>query len=266
MRQCLGAGQNVILSGDTGTGKSELLESFALLVNAGSKHIPDNVDESFKFAIKMKIVPDSLAGLRDVSSKRKAILDGIETICSNTGNLPKLREAVASFVKSHLEKYKLLKGSDFMCEIVQAVNEVDPMKRNIKIEGLLKTKEEIIKTFNDIWTCRMEEVFYRLQMHQHITPEMFREMVSRVVMSAEKVKKLGDDLKVVGFIDECTSTSVMGMVKEVLVDKTLNGVPLPKNVMWVGGYKKSVAEAQEEGHDEARPPPPSFGLLELLLH
>ena len=71
-------------------------------------------------------------------------------------------------------------------------------------------------------------------------------MVSRVVESAERVKKLGDDFKVVGFIDECTSTSVMGMVKEVLVDKTLNGIPLPKNVMWVGAFNRNIKKHNEK--------------------
>ena len=46
LNHCRAAGQNVVLSGDTGTGKSELIEMLSMLVNLRSGAIPRSFEES----------------------------------------------------------------------------------------------------------------------------------------------------------------------------------------------------------------------------
>ena len=122
-------------------------------------------------------------------------------------------------------------------------------------------------------------------MHQHITADNFRELVNGVKQSAiavtEKYKDTKEPITVVGFIDECTSTSVMGMMKEVLVDKSLDGELLPPNIMWIGAFNRNSVNAKEKVVIEdfthmndsdlsnldfaVRPPPPSLEILEVAF-
>ena len=135
------------------------------------------------------------------------------------------------------------------------------------MDSVLKTKDDVLQALQDTWNEKLECLFHRIQMHQHITADMFHEFVKSVKQSAitvaEKYKDTKEPITVVGFIDECTSTSVMGMMKEVLVDKSLDGELLPPNIMWIGAFNRNSVNAKGKGchrglhaHERQRPQQP----------
>ena len=115
---------------------------------------------------------------------------------------------------------------------------------------MLKTKDDMLQALQDIWDEKLECLFHHIQMHQHITADMFHELVNSMKQSAiavtEKYKDTKEPITVVGFIDKCTLTSVMGMMKEVLVSKSLDSELLPPNIMWIGAFNCNSVNAKEK--------------------
>ena len=101
------------------------------------------------------------------------------------------------------------------------------------------------------------EAFHKLRMDPSTTPNEFRGSIASIARKADEARvSRSDSPCVVVLIECCTSTSVMGMVKEVIVDRTLGGVKLPKNIVFIGTYNAGAG---------ARPMHPSLNLLEVEL-
>ena len=60
-----------------------------------------------------------------------------------------------------------------------------------------------------------------------MTAEDINEKFSEAKRVARKVAGL--DTKVVIFLDEINTASVLGLIKEIIVDRSLNGEPLEEN-------------------------------------
>ena len=231
LNTCCAANHNVVFSGDTGTGKSELLETFSQLVNIASKQLPHPVEELAEFFHK------NLPG-RAVESSKDALMQLVKDMCdSDDGRaFGEVRRLLAVFAKASKEKYKLLNPTEYMEAAIKALDE-DSLAES------LPSKDDVIQLARDIIRGDTKELFHKLQMHQHISPDMFRAKVNNVCTSAVTA---GKDVTVIGFVDECTSTSVMGMVKEVLIDNTLDGDPLPCNIMWIGAFNRNDMNKAKE--------------------
>jgi hypothetical protein len=60
-----------------------------------------------------------------------------------------------------------------------------------------------------------------------------RAQVKRIVDSALALQAMDSRLHVVAFVDEFNTTSLMGALKEIFVDMSLDGISLPSNIFWV---------------------------------
>ena len=223
LNTCRGSNQNVVFSGDTGTGKSELLEVFSQLINLGSPVIPRPL-ELLREALR-DVVPST-----GQQTGRYDLVGAIEDLCDNPTTFSVIRDKIAAFTHKYLETYKLV---DPTPDMLQA-SEADAAEN---VSECLVRKEHVLQVVQDILRGRLRDVFHRIQMHQHIYPPEFRERVHAVAKSAELVMK--DKVTIIGFIDECTSTSIMGMIKEVLIDNSLDGIKLPPNIMWIGAFNRN---------------------------
>ena len=221
LNTCRNSSQNVVFSGDTGTGKSELLEVFSQLINLGSPVIPRPLElllEAFKDKVTNR------------NAGRYDFVGAIEDLCESTSTFPEIRDRVAAFVNKYLKDYKLVDPTPDMIQASEAF-------ASRRVAECLVRKEHVLQVLQDILRGRLRDIFHRIQMHQHIYPQEFRERVGAVVKSAELVA--GNKVTIIGFIDECTSTSIMGMVKEVLIDNTIDGKKLPNNIMWIGALNRN---------------------------
>jgi hypothetical protein len=90
------------------------------------------------------------------------------------------------------------------------------------------------------------------------------------------VSAIDPQLHVVVFVDELNTSTILGMVKEVFLDRTLDGEPLPQNIFFVGAINPYVEREQAAiaftGQTQAqayeldftvRPVQPSLGELVL---
>jgi hypothetical protein len=82
---------------------------------------------------------------------------------------------------------------------------------------------------------KFHPVFYRIKMDNKMTSEQFKQKLHSIVDLAKDLK----NGKIVIFVDEFNATSIMGLIKEVFMDHTIDGVPLPRSLLWVGAMNPS---------------------------
>jgi energy-coupling factor transporter ATP-binding protein EcfA2 len=54
-------------------------------------------------------------------------------------------------------------------------------------------------------------------------------------------------LRIVAFVDEANATAIMGMLQEVLCDNSLDGEPLPTDIMWVAAINRPQLKSIQNG-------------------
>ncbi|KAH3765625.1 hypothetical protein Pelo_2541 [Pelomyxa schiedti] len=282
----MNAGHNLTLCGGTGTGKTELLNVFSIIINSRAKMMPDLAFKMKKFVLSKMLsgipaVPPALlaqceaiwtqcdadrpkrprtdipqAPLKIVAPQHTAAKTCLEWLDDNdyfqrfvldlfnTHNdlLPQLAGGIIQFVKKNLEKRKYIVREGtllrVMTETPQPDNPGEPWDPN--------TLADLVKSFRN---AKFETVFHRIRMHQRISADEFRSRINKIQESLTRFPK---DAKVVCFIDECTSTSLLGMVKEVMCDSRLDGEPLPKNIFFVAALNKNENSAAPPAANRAR--------------
>jgi len=120
----------------------------------------------------------------------------------------------------------------------------------------VRTVEQLDQLMRELLSVRFQDLFHRLLMHQRFTAQELKRRMANIGRQASDLDakyrqlqlSLGrtsaiESLKVVVFIDEFNTTSVMGLIKEMLVDHTLDGVRLPENLFFVAAM--NPAETKE---------------------
>lgn len=109
-------------------------------------------------------------------------------------------------------------------------------------------------------------------MHHKMSPSSFKGTVRDIVSSTKKLLPSASSIKVVAFVDEFNATSIMGLLKEVFVDHTMDGDEIPSNILWVAAMNPfEVLKDDQKGKSLdftgisttdlkfiVRPPPPSM--------
>lgn len=66
--------------------------------------------------------------------------------------------------------------------------------------------------------------------------------VERIIKETEELRKSNPKVQVVVFIDELNTSTVLGVVKEMVMDHTIDGDPLPNGIFWVGAINPYSGE------------------------
>ncbi|KAH3767878.1 AAA+ ATPase [Pelomyxa schiedti] len=243
------AKQNLTLCGGTGTGKSELMRVFCEIVNSHSQLVPDMARKIHRFLFyKLPIKVLSQAEVErfrphctDHTMAAAKFTEVVSEMChllkEGQPVLPLVVNATVEYIKEKLGSKKYLCKTDPLVKLLsaaapQAISEVD------FLQGLL-----------DCRNAKFNSFFHRIKMHQRITADEFRNHIQQAVTAAEN---LPSKARIVFFIDECTSTSLLGMVKEVLCDHRLDGAPLPTQIFFVAALN------QNRDEDSSASSPSSF--------
>eukprot|EP01114_Cavostelium_apophysatum_P014001 TRINITY_DN3512_c0_g1_i9.p1 TRINITY_DN3512_c0_g1~~TRINITY_DN3512_c0_g1_i9.p1 ORF type:complete len:5234 (+),score=1501.00 TRINITY_DN3512_c0_g1_i9:231-15932(+) len=266
--------QNVILSGDTGVGKTELLSLYSTIINSDSDLVPDLLFETHMFVFDRLITSPETKNLRHPNfqvyakthrtkgeEKRspseefprtvKGITNVLRAIAEEkkpAGPLleggangqfqeetffPLVAHSVVQFIKSSLEKYQLIVRTPLL-ERVFAYQQPLLFAPNADQNPLVvRDIEELEQLTLEFLSARFHNLFHKILMHQKITSNQFKLQVREIVEKTRKLTELVSSVKVVVFIDEFNTTTIMGLLKEVLVDRSLDGIPLPNNIFWV---------------------------------
>eukprot|EP00026_Physarum_polycephalum_P000006 Phypoly_transcript_00006.p1 GENE.Phypoly_transcript_00006~~Phypoly_transcript_00006.p1 ORF type:complete len:4090 (+),score=503.30 Phypoly_transcript_00006:465-12734(+) len=227
------AGQNIILSGDTGTGKTELLTIYAELVNSC---VPDLTQLLCEYLVSLLIVNDvpryhvistyvrrTTNGRWELKiSETPLILGCVEQIVNSAPPefRVKLIGDIVKFIQARLLEYPLIvRDSD----ILQRASHPDEFVSD----------SELTRLIDAFLRAKFHPVFYRIKMHNRMTTATFKRKVNTIIERTNKFMKTGTS-KVVVFVDEFNATSIMGIIKEVFMDHTMDGQRLPSALVWVG--------------------------------
>ena len=251
------ARKSVVLSGDTGTGKTELLTIFSELINTDHKIVPDMLRE-------IKDTKGELVRFfKKTSVTLKDVCDDVSMI--EDKDVDAFRTAVANFTRRIVSRFTVINPSELMSKVLGCFT-AQGAYNEAQGKELLKTKADLVGLVGDLGRPKFKGLLLKIVMHPRLSGDDFRARIREIEEAAKKLESTS--ATVVAFIDECTSTSIMSLVKEVLMDRSLDGRPLQENVMWIGAFNRNNGKTEEEKHSTesgVRPPPKSFEYAELRL-
>ena len=121
---------------------------------------------------------------------------------------------------------------------------------DVEDKRIFRSTAEMRAFLREATSSKLEEIFFVVRMHEGIGPDLWREKVLQI----EKAANMKQDINIVAFVDELNTSTVMGMVKEVMMDGCLDGRPLPKNIFWIGATNPMTTT------DATLPPPPTLDI------
>ena len=81
------------------------------------------------------------------------------------------------------------------------------------------------------------------KVHGGITERDIEQKMKDVLELAEKNKKASPPVDTVLFFDEANTTEAIGLIKEIMCDRRLNGKPIPEDIKFIAAcnpYRKYV--------------------------
>lgn len=119
-----------------------------------------------------------------------------------------------------------------------ALTVIDPVAEALERRG--NSPGQLLLLVSDYFAATHTSLFCELMMSPRITHTAFREHVATVVKRAADIKRISAEMKLaavptlLSFIDEFNTTNaLLGSVKEIFCDGTLDGEVLPPNIFWV---------------------------------
>ncbi|KAH3767876.1 AAA+ ATPase [Pelomyxa schiedti] len=267
------AGQNLILCGGTGTGKTELLTVFSTLTNAHSKLFPNLFWKTKRFVLdrmlknipgipsvlieqctaifqgkKLSAIPRTPLSIpRSPKSTAETALEWLDSseqfhsliveMC-NTFNkfFPLFACKCVQYVIKNLKKRQHILRADCLRQMFSN-SLTQPEVLEPGVHYIVNSSKELADLLIAFQNAKFESVFHRIRMHQRFTAEQFRARIQHI---KDVLAHFPSATKIVCFIDECTSTSVLGMVKEVMCDSKLDGLDLPQDIFFVAALNKNM--------------------------
>ena len=144
------------------------------------------------------------------------------------------------------------------------------------VPAAVRSVDELVSYVSDFLSARFHDLFHRITMHHKMSPSSFKGTVRDIVSSTKNLlpatTSAPSAIKIVAFVDEFNATSIMGLLKEVFVDHTMDGDEIPSNILWVGAMNPfEVLKGEHKGKTLdftgisttdlkfiVRPPPPSM--------
>ena len=274
---CVKSKHPVLLVGDTGTGKSELGRVLSIFLNMNScfnYYLPH---------MKEFLRDKGISGYEGVIDIDK-MMEHVKEYCDKS---QETAEKFAVELFAFLEKEN--KYGFYHMKPRTLKGGADGYKRRYTESGQIDFMISDLKEY-----AETTPNFYKyLAMDTHITVADLERVINEIKETIKSIcgRGFGGDVNAPGtsrfrfvwFIDECTSTNLMGVVKELIVDHSFNGVPLPQQLVVIGAYNKNDLNASQQRvpyteyvisdqnrtsqmmEFSVRPPPQSFKRYERLV-
>jgi hypothetical protein len=270
-------GQNVIFKGDTGLGKTETLDLFALVLNCNTNLVPDLISDTALFIANSvlrdggqlrianwqkhvdQLKPNNnpsvnklMTVIREVCKEQVPVAQGVENQEPQT-YFPFVATRLLDFIRQTLVTYPLI-------EVTPGLHNISRMAP----EDTVKDVNELMQLLEEFLKAKIRQLFHKITMHAGMTAEQLRTKVNEIKKLSNTILQTNPDVKLVVFIDEFNTTSVsfcqvkfmsillmlvqiMSMVKNILFDHRLDGEPLPSNIFFAAAMNPyTVKEVSSE--------------------
>lgn len=194
------SGVNVVFSGDSGLGKTELLSIFTDLLNKNSSFFPAILVDFYRFISRelVQLNPEwkQQMGLTS-ESKRQEFIEQLKIMCEMQrrvmkGNIPtfvpwfeEVRDRVMQWIINYCEKFADNQPQKISLKLLALPEALINILAEIKKEGYEKT----VKTWNQalflervqlFLQSKLKNMFFRILVHQNWTPDQFRQEVKKI--------------------------------------------------------------------------------------
>src|SRR3990167_10670241 len=255
------ARENVMLSGGTGVGKTELLTLYSSIINM-------DVNLTFDIIYSLKKIINATILLE--IEKRNPQLKLPVLHSHQVTEIEQVIEYLSSLEANSLERFKVM--SHYICkDIIDNIKNYPLLdyKSNGYVARLVRLKHQpidweedqlaqqpiivdsmnkLISLLKEYAKCTFKKIFYTIRMHQGMSAERLRIKILAIIQTAKEIesiyqqlnnqaaeeeKKRIEEPSIVVFIDEVNTTSVMGMIKSIFCDKKIDNITIPHNILWV---------------------------------
>ncbi|GAM18351.1 hypothetical protein SAMD00019534_015260 [Acytostelium subglobosum LB1] len=233
--------RSIILTGDTGVGKTYTLLFFSMLINAKVDSMPDIISrvrglisDIFKTLPKFELrgsssSQDSRRELPKDPSVHQ-IIDAMSQMCDYEGQSEEDRDKMFLQVEKAIRL--LLLRSLIYAPPNSFLQVLSTSKRRE-----IKSKERCVEAIKEICTASFKNIFHRIVMHQKFTSLTFKSRVLELVKESSELFARDPNLKMVVFVDEFNTSppDTLSLINEILTNGTIDGsqLTLPSNIFWV---------------------------------
>ncbi|KYQ93487.1 hypothetical protein DLAC_06181 [Tieghemostelium lacteum] len=258
--------RSLILTGDTGVGKTFILIFYSLLINASNDSLPDIIHDIKEHVNKLlkdphfsdfNLKPISIDGqlfrslpgcckiehiievLNQMSQHRHRLTIPVFKTASiinnnnqiiNTNDI--LFSSIGKLLTSILTKYQLI----YLPR--------DSILKPIKDGGAITSIENLVECVQEICSVKFQNLFHRIIMHKKFSSKEFKNFVNDIVHKSTELSKIDRNMKMVVFIDEFNTSpnDTLALINEIFIDGTLDGEgPLPDNIFWIGAMNPLIS-------------------------
>eukprot|EP00118_Oscarella_pearsei_P018100 m.183495 g.183495 ORF g.183495 m.183495 type:complete len:3839 (+) comp39307_c0_seq2:3960-15476(+) len=233
----------VIFEGETGAGKTYMLDTYAALMNECAAEEKD-VDESprifsrtcawlkkviVKIFVRKGEWKERVTRLQDEDyESAEELAKEFEYVCKTILDAPS-----GDFVISGKSGLVSL-GKTLTKSIKRWFNDIPLLTSTNSIEKLLNSSlsgiDSCVRLLKAFLETPVKKLFYKLLIHPGLTNKQVIKFLKPIIETAKKVP----DSEFLVFFDELNTGRCLGLFKEMLIDNSINGKMLPQNIFFVG--------------------------------
>jgi len=142
--------------------------------------------------------------------------------------------------------YKLLERSEAIDTMITRLRDAVPTTTTGESRTMRSPFESALARVGDLVhalvCCRNRNLFVRELIHPGVTSEHVERLMQSVIELATDVPQAAP----VVFFDEVNTSSILGLFKEMLIDRTINGRPLPPNIFFVAAVNPKIKTTEKQ--------------------
>eukprot|EP00761_Pharyngomonas_kirbyi_P005972 gb/GECH01005978.1/.p1 GENE.gb/GECH01005978.1/~~gb/GECH01005978.1/.p1 ORF type:complete len:4701 (+),score=834.10 gb/GECH01005978.1/:1-14103(+) len=238
VHECKMSGKPIIIEGETGVGKTELLSLYSKFLQTTPF---DSSKDTYLF-FKETLVPlisnqNSRERVEQYISKNgprstQELIETFDVILNNATDQDNVAicQKTIEFTMEEYQNEPLLERPEIIEKILNDPSTAEP------------TIENCTKLLRKMLDGEHVGFFKRIMVHASLTPSDLKQELEKYFTL---IRKCSNDRKFVVFLDEVNTSSCLGVFKEIIVDHRLNGEPLPPNVFFIGAINPLRDEDEE---------------------
>ena len=244
----------VVLEGETGVGKTFVLEMYCRLLNLKMMTPTSKLVSGFLQSVLRRhpevgnvfALVDTLRGLQNESFSNEQLAELWNKILESLPEDSRLEllQLLRSQVSSWLSEYPLLDA-----EIFRRENDTF-LKGEVSVEDGSKIVKSVL-------SLKTKSIFHRLLVHPGVTERTVKIFLQPILDMAWECQRKSANITIVVFFDEVNTANCLALFKEVMVDHSFLGTEIPSNIFFAAAInphtERESRHSSRDSFDANRP-------------